>query len=73
MTETIFMHNQKLGIFSNFLKEKFFQGGIIGTRPYTRHKMRPRPALRHFQRFSRKRYGPTDQPTDRPTDGHNLL
>ena len=25
------------------------------TRPYTRHKMRPRPALRHFQRFLQKR------------------
>ena len=23
----------------------------LKTRPYTRHKMRPRPALRHFQRF----------------------
>ena len=32
-------------------------------------KMRPRPALHHFQRFLQKRYGPTDG----PTDGHTLL
>merc|ERR1712228_544989 len=38
------------------------------TRPYTRHKMRPHPALRHFQRFLQKRYGPTDGRTDRRTD-----
>ena len=31
-------------------------------------KMRPRPALRHFQRFLQKRYRPTDQRTDGPTD-----
>ena len=30
--------------------------------------MRSSPALRHFQGFSRKRYGPTDRRTDRPTD-----
>ena len=39
------------------------------TRPYTRHKMRPHPALRHFQQFLQKRYGPTDRWTNGPTDG----
>ena len=41
----------------------------LRTRPYTRHKVRPRPALRHFQRFLQKRYGPTDGPTDGRTNG----
>ena len=31
-------------------------------------KMHPRPALRPFQRYSRKRYGTTDEPTDRRMD-----
>ena len=30
--------------------------------------MRPRPALRHIQRFLQKRYRPTDGPTDGRTD-----
>ena len=42
---------------------------LTKTRPYTRHKMRPRPALRHFQRFLQKRNGPTDQRTDQRTNG----
>ena len=39
----------------------------LGCIVYTQHKMRPHPALRHFQRFLQKRYGPTDQPTDQRT------
>ena len=37
-------------------------------RPYTRHKMRPLPALHHFQQFLPKRYGPTDLGTNGRTD-----
>ena len=46
-----------------------FISTLTKTRPYTQHKMRPRPALGHFQRFLQKRQGPTDGRTDRRTDG----
>ena len=39
------------------------------TRPYTQHKMRPRPAVRHFKRVLQKRYGPTDGRTNGRSDG----
>ena len=43
----------------------------VKTRPYTRHKMRPHPASRHFRRFLQKRHGRTDGRTDGRT--HPLI
>ena len=50
-------HDRDIRFTSDDIRAKYRVGQPSSEK---RHKMRPRPALRHFQRFSRKRYGPTD-------------